>query len=444
MADSPTDVCISVRGVSKKFARSLKRSFVYGARDVLRTATGQPLSETLRPSEFWALRDISFELPRGRAIGLVGLNGSGKTTLLRIVCGILRPTTGEVTVNGRIAPLLALGAGFQPVLAGRENIFLNMSLLGMPVAEIKRRYDEVVEFAGLWESIDAPVGTYSSGMRARLAFSCAVHTDPTILVVDEILSVGDAQFRAKCRNKINELRRQGTSMLLVSHSAVSIETICDSCIYLERGRQKLSGEPEIVMAAYEQDMLARTSAENQGRLASAAGEGDVAASHSQPGIRVGAVQIGTDSDPMLGHLVSGQAGQIALDVETDDPDAVDEGLSVNIIIRSAAGESHDFDRLITMSRDIGWARPTHDRARFCLRLTPVVLEAGNYLLKISVSQGRMHMIVKIFENLKLVVNNPPGRGRHGVHQPYEWTLDGAELVAVPDAGELDIEASEDF
>src|SRR4030095_606404 len=161
-------VCVAVRGVAKKFARSLKRSFLYGARDIGRLLAGRGQDDTLRPTEFWAVRDVSFELRRGRSIGIVGLNGSGKTTLLRMICGILRPTLGSVAVRGRIAPMLALGAGFKPVLSRRHNVFLTLSLLGVAERDIRTRYASIVDFAELHEAIDAPLGTYSSGMQARL------------------------------------------------------------------------------------------------------------------------------------------------------------------------------------------------------------------------------------------------------------------------------------
>jgi lipopolysaccharide transport system ATP-binding protein len=248
-----SDICVSVETVSKKFSRSLKRSFLYGVCDVARTIVGGEADATLRRSEFWALKDVSFQLHRGQAIGVIGFNGSGKTTLLRIIAGILRPTLGTVRITGRIAPLLALGAGFKPVLSGRENIFLNLSLLGVAPWDIRSRFDSIVEFAELGEVIDAPIGTYSSGLLARLGFACAVHTNPDILIVDEALSVGDTRFRVKCRNRINELRKNGTAMLLVSHSAITIQMLSDECVYLKEGRVAAQGRPVEVVKIYEAD-----------------------------------------------------------------------------------------------------------------------------------------------------------------------------------------------
>ncbi|HZT56747.1 MAG TPA: ABC transporter ATP-binding protein, partial [Burkholderiaceae bacterium] len=255
--------------MSKKFARSLKRSFVYGARDIGRLLFGRLLPratpDALRPSEFWAVRDVSFALHRGRSLGIVGQNGSGKTTLLRMVAGVLRPTLGSVRADGAIAPMLALGAGFKPVLSGRENVFLNLALLGVGERAARARFDAILDFAELHDAIDAPLGTYSSGMQARLGFACAVHTEPSILIVDEVLAVGDARFRMKCRNRINELRRAGTALLLVSHSPILVEALCDEALLLRGGRMAQLGPPREVLKAYEDELLRHAVAGDAGR-----------------------------------------------------------------------------------------------------------------------------------------------------------------------------------
>ncbi|MEL6502772.1 MAG: ABC transporter ATP-binding protein, partial [Cyanobacteria bacterium J06623_1] len=178
--------------------------------------------------EFWALSDISFELKKGEALGLVGKNGSGKSTLLRIIAGLIKPDTGTVRVKGRIAPLIALGAGFNPILTGRENIYANMSILGLSKREIDERFAEVVEFAEIGEAINAPVRSYSSGMAARLGFASAIHTEPDIILIDEVLAVGDSKFKTKCYNKLHELRQKRKSFIMVSHSSHAIATVCES------------------------------------------------------------------------------------------------------------------------------------------------------------------------------------------------------------------------
>ncbi|MBF2003418.1 MAG: ABC transporter ATP-binding protein [Synechococcales cyanobacterium C42_A2020_086] len=250
------DIVLSVKGVSKKFCRSLKQSLFYGLQDIGAELIGSRQQQrTLRPNEFWALQNVSLTLRRGEAVGLVGANGSGKTTLLRMISGLIKPDSGTIRVRGRVAPLIALGAGFSPILTGRENIYANMSILGLSTAEIDARFDQVVEFAEIGEAIDAPVQSYSSGMAARLGFACAIHTDPDILLIDEVLAVGDARFRSKCERRLSELLQQGTSFVLVSHFFQGILNICQTGIYLAQGRLMASGSARDIMDQYEQDLF---------------------------------------------------------------------------------------------------------------------------------------------------------------------------------------------
>lgn len=201
--------------------------------------------------EFWALRDVSFELARGETIGIVGRNGAGKSTLLQLICGTLNPTMGELAVQGRIAALLELGAGFNPEFTGRENVYMNASVLGLTESEIDARYDEIVAFSGIAEFIHQPVKTYSSGMYVRLAFSVATCVEPDILVVDEALSVGDGEFARKSFDRIMELKKQGTTILFCSHSLYMIEAFCDRAIWLDQGTMRLLDVAPRVTAAYQ-------------------------------------------------------------------------------------------------------------------------------------------------------------------------------------------------
>lgn len=249
------EVLISVDRVSKKFCRDLKQSLLYGVQDIATELVGsRRKSDSLRAKEFWALKDVSFQLRRGEAIGLVGSNGAGKSTLLRIISGLIKPDTGCVKVSGRLAPLIALGAGFNPILTGRENIYANMSILGLSTPEIEERFQDVVNFAGIGNAIDSPVQTYSSGMAARLGFACAVHIEPDVLLIDEVLAVGDIKFKMKCHKKLAQLRESGTAFILVSHNSHSILNVCASSIYLSKGQLITSGETESVIRKYEQDI----------------------------------------------------------------------------------------------------------------------------------------------------------------------------------------------
>ena len=229
-----TDAAITARDVSKRFLLHRKRATSLKERFVNRGAEAE---------EFWAVRHLDLDVGRGETVGLIGANGSGKSTTLKLLAGILRPTTGTVSVNGRIASLLELGAGFNGELSGRDNVYLNASLLGLSRKEVDRHFDAIVEFSELAPFIDNQVKNYSSGMYVRLGFAVAVHIDPDILLVDEVLAVGDEAFQQKCLAKIEEFQRDGRTILLVSHSLDLVEKICTQSVVLDHGEVKFAGDP---------------------------------------------------------------------------------------------------------------------------------------------------------------------------------------------------------
>src|SRR5436189_2291917 len=200
--------------------------------------------------DFWALKNVSFEVPRGEVIGIIGRNGAGKTTLLKILSRITEPTEGRVRIKGRVASLLEVGTGFHPELTGRENIFLHGAMLGMTRAEIKRKFDEIVAFAETEKFLDTPVKRYSSGMYVRLAFAVAAHLEPDILIVDEVLAVGDAQFQQKCLGKMGEVARSGRTVLFVSHQMAAVQNLCSEALLLEKGRVAYRGAVADVIGQY--------------------------------------------------------------------------------------------------------------------------------------------------------------------------------------------------
>jgi ABC-type polysaccharide/polyol phosphate transport system ATPase subunit len=204
-----------------------------------------------RQEDFWALRDISFEVGRGETLGLIGQNGAGKSTILKLLSQITTPTTGEIRLAGSVAALIEVGSGFHPELTGRENVYLSGSILGMKRREIDAKFERIVEFSGVGGFIDTPVKWYSSGMYVRLGFAVAAHLEPDILLVDEVLAVGDAAFQVQCLERLNELRRSGMTMLFISHDLVSIERLCDRVGLLERGRLVAHGAPNDVVSAYQ-------------------------------------------------------------------------------------------------------------------------------------------------------------------------------------------------
>jgi ABC-type polysaccharide/polyol phosphate transport system ATPase subunit len=289
-----SDVLVKVEGVSKKFCRSLKRSLWYGVQDILADlnpfrGNGSPINtysgrnqlsstlntnnrtesetaafnvatnaharngENLRVDEFWAVSNVSFELRRGECLGLIGGNGAGKTTLLKMLNGLIKPDEGRIEIRGRVGALIALGAGFNPILTGRENIYVNGSVLGLSRKEIDAKFDQIVEFSGLEEFIDMPVQSYSSGMQVRLGFAVATATEPNILLIDEVLAVGDASFQTKCINAIKSLQKKGVAIILVSHAMHNILRYCQCGLYLKHGQVAAAGPIDRVAAHYLQD-----------------------------------------------------------------------------------------------------------------------------------------------------------------------------------------------
>ena len=242
---TPAIDVVNVTKVYRRFARkkqfaTLKSALLSGS-----------LIRDLQPDEtFPALRGVSFQVPKGVTYGVIGRNGSGKSTLLKCVAGITRPNTGTISVDGRISALIELGAGFHPEISGRENIFINGIMLGLSKREIQYRFDEIVEFAELQDFIDAPVKTYSSGMYMRLGFAVAIHVDPEVLLIDEVLAVGDQGFTLKCLDKFSEFRRRNKTILLVTHSLDLVEKFCDQALWLDKGQTKAEGEPKRVVASY--------------------------------------------------------------------------------------------------------------------------------------------------------------------------------------------------
>jgi lipopolysaccharide transport system ATP-binding protein len=241
---------IRVEGLTKLYRRTVPGDQLRTLKSALLEGS---LTRGLKPQDaIAALSEVSFEVARGESFGVIGGNGSGKSTLLKIVAGILKPTSGNVVVDGRVSALIELGAGFHPEISGRENVYINGAVLGLSRREIDRRFDSIVEFSGLADSIDEPVKNYSSGMYVRLGFAVAIHTDPDVLLVDEVLAVGDEAFAHRCLAKVAEFVADGGTILLVSHSLGLVEEHCDRALWLDHGRFRRLGEPRQVIDAYRQ------------------------------------------------------------------------------------------------------------------------------------------------------------------------------------------------
>ena len=243
---------IRAEGVSKKFGLTLRQSMKYGLRDVARKLAGRASTTgVLREGEFWAVNDVSFTLRGGEALGIMGVNGSGKTTLLRLLNGVYAPDAGRIQIRGRVGALIAAGAGFAAMLTGRENVYVNGALLGLTTREITAMMDEIVAFSELGQFIDLPVKNYSSGMYVRLGFAIAALSRPDVLLMDEVLAVGDLNFQKKCFDHIQQLKKQGTAIILVSHSPGAIWSVCDRGLFMDHGRALLDGSAEDAIRAYD-------------------------------------------------------------------------------------------------------------------------------------------------------------------------------------------------
>ncbi len=240
-----SDIAIKVEGISKKYILGHKHSSTISERFQSMFSRNNAEKE-----EFWALKDISLEVKKGEAVGIVGKNGAGKSTLLKVLSRITHPTHGRFELNGRVSSLLEVGTGFHPELTGRDNIFLNGTILGMSRNEIRSKFDEIVEFSGVSKFLDTPVKHYSSGMYVRLAFSVAAHLEPEILIIDEVLAVGDAEFQKKCLGKMDEVAKQGRTVLFVSHNMAAVGLLCQKGIMLNKGEVHLVGEIDDIVKEY--------------------------------------------------------------------------------------------------------------------------------------------------------------------------------------------------
>src|SRR5689334_3343681 len=328
---------IDVINVSKVYRRyAQKKQFATLKSAIL---SGSLLGD-LKPDEtFQALRGVSLQVKKGSTFGVIGRNGSGKSTALKVVAGITKPTSGTVKVRGRISALIELGAGFHPEISGRENVYINGIMLGLSRREIERRFDEIVEFAEMQDFIDAPVKTYSSGMYMRLGFAVAIHVDPDVLLVDEVLAVGDEGFTHKCLDKFGEFKRRGKTILLVTHSLNLVERFCDEALWLDAGKVRGSGDPKRVVGAYltdvgksEEHELARAEAKSEQRAESQEpsdpGAAPQAGSVLEDMTRVDEGRWGSREIEITGVTFKNGSGEVSHIFQSGDP------MSINIAVRA--------------------------------------------------------------------------------------------------------------
>ena len=416
------DVVLSVNQVSKRFCRNLKRSLFYGVQDIGTEVLGLSRDvEHLRPQEFWALKDVSLELRRGEAVGLVGANGAGKTTLLRIISGLIKPDTGSVEIRGRVAPLIALGAGFNPILTGRENIYVNMAILGLSQQEIEERFERVIEFAEIGEAIDSPVQSYSSGMAARLGFASAIFTEPDILLVDEVLAVGDLSFRAKCTRKIADLRTKGVSIILVSHSSGLVLGVCEQAVYLNSGKVKMTGRAGDVVSYYEGDLFGSGVSIQPGMMMVPSG------SHQADSpLKMTYIALKDRENNIIDYPVTGQ--EVILAIGCDANQAFNNCIVPSICFEDLAGGGVSDDPTI-----LAFA-PHHEglflslpsgKSEIQVILNPLVLRSGKYGIRIWLNKLPLPNGLSVCHDFKFEVKSPAfdiPRESNLFFQPITWVI----------------------
>ncbi len=324
-----TELAVDISGVGKRFMRHTDRRNSIKERIVRGRAR--------RPEDFWAVKDVSLQIPKGSVYGLIGHNGSGKSTLLKMIGGIYRPTEGTIVTDGRVAALIELGAGFHPDMTGRENIVLNGSILGLPRREINEVTEEIIEFSGLGDFINDPVKHYSSGMYVRLGFSVAVHMKPDVLLVDEVLAVGDEEFQRKCFDHLYALRRSGRTIIVVSHGLGQLEGLCDEIAWLERGHMLEHGPAVDTIASYLRRVNADEAARNP--MVTAIREDDDELRAGDQTIRVRRAEIVDLDGTPLNHTETGSTFCVRLGLEASEKVL---GPNVRIALQ------HDSGALVTM------------------------------------------------------------------------------------------------
>ncbi len=414
MADPPL---IEVRNVSKKYCVGLKRSLVYAVRDIgnellVRGAAGR---SQLRKDEFWALKDVSFEVNRGDSLALIGANGAGKSSLLKMINGLMKPDTGSITVRGRIAALIELGAGFNPILTGRENIYVNAAVLGISRSDIDRKLEAIIDFAELDRFIDMPLKSYSSGMRVRLGFAVAAQLEPDVLLIDEVLAVGDAAFRAKCYRRLNELSNNGTAFIMVSHNHHSLLTVCNCAVGIDKGEVFASGSVRSVIDAYQAH--ATTNPDTP----------EIPQRRNAPTSSARIRKMGFRDEP--GQWIptprTGDVTDFCVEIEADE---TLEDVSLAVVIR-VGGAHADTILAVTASDDDQLQRVEKGCAEYRLRLQPLGLPPGSYVAKVSISRPPLE-IYDMVEAFQFTVSPGPSCGDSIYYNPRSWSVEPADSQQV--------------
>lgn len=368
--------------------------------------------------ELWALRDINFYVMPGEVVGIVGRNGSGKSTLLQLVCGTLTPTSGEVRVNGRVAALLELGAGFNPEFTGRENILMGAAVMGLNQSRIAARLEEIIDFSGVREFIDQPVKTYSSGMYVRLAFSVAINVDPDILVIDEALSVGDGAFARKSFNRIMQMRDAGKTILFCSHSLFQVESLCTRAIWINQGKIMMDGEAAQVVAAY-QSFLDKSMVDSpaEPEIASNSAITEENIEPMRDSARVEKVTVMVDGEDNQHTVIMSEKSSIVICITfTSDPILPCPTIAVTL----HAMDNRMLTSAATWEDQFSLQRTPDGSGRVCLRLDQPPLLKGEYLVSVYLLCERGLHLYDSAEGVATLRVQQMGRLQGYFSIPHEW------------------------
>ncbi|MDB5099861.1 MAG: transporter related [Cyanobacteria bacterium RYN_339] len=384
-----------------------------------------------RHQEFWALHEVDLELPRGATVGVIGANGSGKSTLLQIVAGVLSPTRGTVEVNGRVAALLELGAGFTPDFSGRENVFMGGAVMGLSREEMAARFDAIVAFAEIGEFIDQPVKTYSSGMYVRLAFALAIHVDPEVLLVDEALAVGDAVFQHRCMRKIRELQERGVTILFVSHDTAAVKSLCTQAVLMEHGRVVEAGDPDAVVNRYHARVAASIAPAEYV-------EDGPAVDDPHFGETAGFFRHGTGEAKFTDVTLLDGSQRVAVAVETGKPVTVRarlrcevelEGFAVGFFVKDRQGIEVFGSNTVEEGQPIGLCRAGE---RVTLDFSfPASLRPGHYSVTVAAAYNRHDMVYLDWVDNALVFQVLPAPGGRAVHGLVDLPLHVSVTTEAP-------------
>ena len=416
-----SEILVQAENLGKKFCRKLRRSLWYGALDIGSDLIGRNSSKaSLRKEEFWALNDISFSLRQGECLGLIGRNGAGKTTLLKIINNLMRPDSGSLRVKGRTGALIALGAGFNPLLSGRENAYINGAVLGLTKKEVEAGMDEILDFAGIGEFIDAPVQSYSSGMAVRLGFAIATRFSPNVILLDEVLAVGDFGFQSKCLARINELKRSGVASILVSHNIAHTIQYADRCLWLEKGTVYDEGETKEISRKYlqfcqEEESSVETASEDSWKFAF----GPIVENHPLISeVRVSLIKEGDISTKRI-------SSNIPFFVEYSFLTSIPHPINLTFRFHKADGTL-----LATINNELDEheIRANENCIKGSVEVSNFSVIPGDYVLVVIIQDGPEYLHRLPMLNFQVTAQNQErDLFRHGiVHLPHQWILDTAK------------------